>query len=139
MADYGGVSVLTKRMAKWPMPFVRFMATNTTRYNNYFMNAFRMAGQEGASNRLRGALVGASLLGRIFALYGMVNIGWNYLFWDEEERELGPDVRNRLHAIIGRGRRWDHLLDPRARNALGLSLVGRTGRRGRDARRQTYV
>ena len=101
--NYGGVSVLTKRMAKWPMPFVRFMATNTTRYNQYFLNAFYMAGQEGANNKLRGALVGASLLGRVFALYTAVNIGWNYLFWEEEEEELGPDVRNRLHAIIGRG------------------------------------
>ena len=102
--DYGGVSNLTRTLSLGAMPFVKFMATNTTRYNNYFMNAFRMAGEENAtSGPLRAGLVGASLLGRMFILYGAVNIGWNYMFHDEAEEELGPDVRNRLHAILGRG------------------------------------
>ena len=102
--DYGGVSDLTRTLSRGAMPFVKFMATNTTRYNNFLMNAFKMAGQENAaSGPLRAGLVGASLLGRMFVLYGAVNIGWNYLFHGEEEEELGPDVRNRLHAILGRG------------------------------------
>ena len=103
LGDYQNVAQFTRTLSQFWFPFVRWTATMTTRYNHLFRNAAALAGHEGVrAGAAAGGVVAASLLGRIAVFYAGASVGWNYLFHADEEEELGPDVRNRLHLILGR-------------------------------------
>ena len=102
LGDYGSIP----QRAKWArtrlIPFVSWIASNTTRYNSLFMNAYRTGRDTSKAKGIAmGTVAAGSLLTRMFAVYAAVNIWNNFMFPDEEE-SLGSEERMRLHLILGK-------------------------------------
>ena len=102
LGDYGSIPERARWARKRVIPFVSWLASNTTRYNNLFRNAW-LTGRDVSKTRgaVMGAYTAAGLAARIFLFYGMVQL-WNHLLFEEEEELLGTEERLRLHAILGR-------------------------------------
>ena len=121
MGDYGAISERAKQMRKRFIPFVSWIASNTTRYNGLFRNAYLMGRDTSKAKGVAlGAYTAASLGVRMFALYGAVNLFNNMMFGDEED-QLGTEERIRLHVILGK---WgDEILSMRFSGALSDYLA----------------
>ena len=101
MGDYGAIPYRAKWARKRVIPFVSWIASNTTRYVNLFRNAYLYGRDVGAAKGLgMGAIAAAGLGGRIFLFYGMVNL-WNNLLFGEDEEKLGTEERIRMHLNLG--------------------------------------
>ncbi len=106
IGDYGAISVAGQQLRRFAMPFWSFQEINLKRYYRLTSNAFdRGVGQGLRTGGLIGASVGARttlwLLTRMGALYALTNI-WNYLFFGDDEDELDPEERYRLHVNLGK-------------------------------------
>ena len=104
LGDYGAIPYRAKWARQRMIPFVSWIASNTTRYVNLFRNAYLtgrdISTQEGLA---RGTFAAAGLTVRMFMFYTVVQL-WNNLLFGDEEDELGSEERLRMHAILGR---WD--------------------------------
>jgi len=102
LGDYGSIPYRARWARKRLIPFVSWIASNTTRYNNLFRNAY-LTGRD--VSKARGAAMGAyaagGLVARMFIVYAAVNL-WNNLLFGEDEELLGSEERMRLHLNLGR-------------------------------------
>lgn len=107
VGDYGAVSHWGQSIRKKVIPFWSWMEINTKRYWRLSANAFgqgvgegfRAAGIVGAGLGLRTTL----WLGlRMVMLYALVQL-WNNLVMGDDEDDLDPEERSRLHINLGRG------------------------------------
>ena len=102
LGDYGSIPHRAKWARTRMIPFVSWIASNTTRYNNLFLNAYRTGRDTSkAKGAAMGTVAAGSLLGRMFIFYAAVNLFNNFMFPDEEE-SLGTEERLRLHLILGK-------------------------------------
>lgn len=102
MGDYGSIPYRAKWARKRVIPFVSWIASNTTRYVNLFRNAYLYGRDVSASKGLAmGALTSAGLGARIFLFYGAVQL-WNNLLFGDDEELLGTEERIRMHLNLGR-------------------------------------
>jgi predicted RNA methylase len=106
VGDYGAISHFGKGIRRTIMPFYSWTEINLKRYWRLSSNAwdqgaghgFRTAGIIGATLGLRTT---SYLFLRMAVLYGLVQ-AWNNLVWGDEEDDLPPEERARLHLIVGR-------------------------------------
>ena len=102
MGDYGAISYTGRRVRHLAIPFWSWMESNTRRYVNRFRNAYLYGRDVSASKGLAmGAATSARMLGQLFIFWGAVQV-WNHLFFGDDEEELTPSVRSRLHLNMGR-------------------------------------
>ena len=102
LGDYGSIPHRAKWARTRMIPFVSWIASNTTRYNNLFLNAYRTGRDTSKAKGVgMGTVAAGSLLGRMFIFYAAVNLFNNFMFPDEEE-SLGTEERLRLHLILGK-------------------------------------
>ena len=102
LGDYGAIPYRAKWARKRLIPFVSWIASNTTRYVNLFRNAY-LTGRDVSKSKgiAMGAYASAGLATRIFLLYGAVQL-WNNLLFPEDEELLGSEERRRMHLNLGR-------------------------------------
>jgi len=110
LGAYDEVSVIGVWLADHAFPFWRWNEVNFVRYSKLFRNAYRdgklMAAVAGKTTGLavRSPYIAwqiGKFVVKAAALTAMIT-AWNLLFFDDEEKELPEDVRNRLHIIYGR-------------------------------------
>jgi hypothetical protein len=110
LGAYDEVSVIGTWLADHAFPFWRWNEVNFVRYCKLFKNAYQdgklMAAVAGKATgvAVRSPFV-AWKIGKFVlaasAFTAMVT-AWNMLFFDDEDKELSEDVRNRLHIVLGR-------------------------------------
>ena len=102
MGDYGAISYTGRQTRNLAIPFWSWMESNTRRYVNRFRNAYLYGRDVSATKGMALGLAGAArMTGQLFMFYAAVQ-AWNYLFFGDDEEELTPNVRNRLHLNMGR-------------------------------------
>jgi len=106
VGDYGNVSVIGQRVRAKYIPFYSWMEINTKRYWRLSGNAFSQGVGKGlATGTGLAAGVGARktawLATRALTLYVLINV-WNQGMFGDEEDELTPEARSRLHLNLGR-------------------------------------
>lgn len=110
LGAYDEVSVVGTWLADHLFPFWRWNEVNFVRYMRLGRNAWQ-DGQLCATTArkftglaIRSPLIAAKIgkfVLQATALTVMINL-WNWLFFDDEDKELPDDVRNRLHITFGR-------------------------------------
>lgn len=102
LGDYGAIPYRAQWARTRLLPFVSWIASNTTRYKNLFRNAYLMGRDTSSARGLAmGAYTGGGLLVRMFLFYGAVQV-WNNLLFGDDEEELDAASRFRMHLNLGR-------------------------------------
>lgn len=106
VGDYGAVSHWGQHIRRKLIPFWSWMEINTKRYWRLMSNAYGQGVGRGlATTGWIGAAVGVrttAWLGlRMVAMYTVVQL-WNNLVFGDDEDELDPEERARLHLLLGR-------------------------------------
>lgn len=113
LGDYANTSVVGQQLARFAVPFWRFQEINIKRYYRLTSNAFgqgvgkglgmsaHVAGTIGVKTAAFGAGRTLWLLTRMGALYASIMI-WNALMFPDDDDEMDPEERARLHINLGR-------------------------------------
>lgn len=110
LGAYDEVSVIGTWLADHLFPFWRWNEVNFVRYSKLFRNAYRdgklMAAIAGKATgvAIRSPYIAwqiGKFLVKAYAFTAMIT-AWNWLFFDDEDKELPEDVRSRLHIVLGR-------------------------------------
>lgn len=110
VGDYGNVSAWGEGIRRSIIPFWSWVEINTKRYSRLFLNAWNQGvgqgltatGVMGAKAGIAGVRTTAWLTLRMGVVYGAVQL-WNNLFFGDEEEELSPEDRARMHLLLGKG------------------------------------
>lgn len=106
MGDYGAISANGAWLRSHVIPFWSWTELNTKRYWRLTMNAYSQGAGKGIATGgalaiSRGAAVSVGLGLRMSVVYGLINL-WNWLFFDDEEKELSEQQQRQLHIILGK-------------------------------------
>ena len=110
MGAYDEVSVIGTWLADHMFPFWRWNEVNFVRYSKLFRNAYRdgklMAAIAGKATgiAIRSPYIAwqiGKFLVKAAAFTAMIS-AWNWLFFNDEDKELPEDIRNRVHIVLGR-------------------------------------
>jgi N12 class adenine-specific DNA methylase len=106
IGDYGAISAYGQQLRRYVIPFWSFQEINLRRYWRLNVNAWKQGIVKGAKTSLVvGTALGLKttlwLYIRMFAVYATINL-WNYLMFDDEEDDLDPEERARLHLTLGK-------------------------------------
>lgn len=101
IGDYGAISQHGQQLRRYLLPFWSFQEINIRRYWRLNANAWSQGVVKGAkTSAVTGAVLGvkttAWLYLRMFMVYALINI-WNNLMWGDDEDDLDPEQRARLH------------------------------------------
>lgn len=107
---YDEVSVVTKTLAKYLLPFWRWNEVNFVRYVRLFRNAYQdgklMAsiGRKASMLPVKSIFIAANM-GKFLvkvSLFSAIVTLWNLLMFGDAEDDLPEDVQDRFHIILGK-------------------------------------
>lgn len=106
VGDYGAVSHWGQGIRKRYVPFWSWLEINSKRYWRLTSNAYGQGiGQGLRTTGIVGAALGARttayLALRMALMYGLIHL-WNNLVFGDDEDDLDPEERARLHLLLGR-------------------------------------